>query len=446
MSNALANVYSFGNKLRNNLKALLTDPVNHLASQANIWAADMNRALDSPATAYRRAGGVMADDPSTVAAANREQERMTAALMGTAPGFVGMTAWHGSPHKFDRFDSSKIGTGEGAQAYGHGLYLAENQGVADSYRRTLTAGVPDVYVNGRRLSGGALNTAANQLAETKDVITRDDLRRHLTDRLADAIDSTSPYAAAHAKELREALKKLQGAKEVRVDFDGAGGALYKVDLPDEMVARMLDWDKPLSQQSPEVMAALQNSGVLESAIKQGGFYPQDVTSGLMEGRHIFPAKRSPKGPEEALRAAGIPGIRYLDEGSRNTALLPHFDVVRKSDGATVMQVIEGGEKRPDIAKLTASGEFELRGPVDKRTRNFVIFPGEENALRILERNGMTLADMAGQSGKIDSRLLAALGLGSAAAVAGNSLLNSGKKKMEDAKKARQQAIEKAEEK
>jgi hypothetical protein len=54
--------------------------------------------------------------------------------------------------------------------------------------------------------------------------------------------------------------------------------------------------------------------------------------------------------------------------------------------------------------------------------------------------------MTGQSGKIDSRLLAALGLGSAAAVAGNSLLNSGKKKMEDAKKARQQAIDKAEEK
>jgi hypothetical protein len=49
-------------------------------------------------------------------------------------------------------------------------------------------------------------------------------------------------------------------------------------------------------------------------------------------------------------------------------------------------------------------------------------------------------------GFVNPRLLAALGLGSAAAVAGNSLLNSGKKKMEDAKKARQQAIEKAEKK
>jgi hypothetical protein len=49
-------------------------------------------------------------------------------------------------------------------------------------------------------------------------------------------------------------------------------------------------------------------------------------------------------------------------------------------------------------------------------------------------------------GFVNPRLLAALGLGSAAAFAGNSLLNSGKQKMEDAKKARQQAIDKAEEK
>ena len=43
---------------------------------------------------------------------------------------TGAIVWHGSPHKFDTFDRSKIGTGEGAQAYGHGLYLAEAPDVA----------------------------------------------------------------------------------------------------------------------------------------------------------------------------------------------------------------------------------------------------------------------------------------------------------------------------
>ena len=55
-------------------------------------------------------------------------------MMGTtAPGDVpppGIVAYHGSPHSFDQFDTSKIGTGEGAQAYGHGLYFAGNEGVA----------------------------------------------------------------------------------------------------------------------------------------------------------------------------------------------------------------------------------------------------------------------------------------------------------------------------
>jgi hypothetical protein len=49
-------------------------------------------------------------------------------------------AFHGSPHTFDQFDLSKIGTGEGAQAYGHGLYFAQNENIARSYRDDLSGG------------------------------------------------------------------------------------------------------------------------------------------------------------------------------------------------------------------------------------------------------------------------------------------------------------------
>jgi hypothetical protein len=35
-------------------------------------------------------------------------------------------------------DTTKIGTGEGAQAYGHGLYFADSEGVARSYRDKLS--------------------------------------------------------------------------------------------------------------------------------------------------------------------------------------------------------------------------------------------------------------------------------------------------------------------
>lgn len=49
-----------------------------------------------------------------------------------------LEAYHGSPHIFDRFSLDAIGTGEGAQAYGHGLYFADLKGVAKDYRDELT--------------------------------------------------------------------------------------------------------------------------------------------------------------------------------------------------------------------------------------------------------------------------------------------------------------------
>lgn len=46
---------------------------------------------------------------------------------------AGMVVFHASPHQFSKFDMSKIGTGEGAQAFGYGLYFAENPKIAGSY-------------------------------------------------------------------------------------------------------------------------------------------------------------------------------------------------------------------------------------------------------------------------------------------------------------------------
>ena len=63
---------------------------------------------------------------------------------------AGAIVWHGSPYRFDKFDASKIGTGEGAQAYGHGLYLAESPDVAKSYRDVL-GGLDKRYEYGGRV-------------------------------------------------------------------------------------------------------------------------------------------------------------------------------------------------------------------------------------------------------------------------------------------------------
>lgn len=47
-------------------------------------------------------------------------------------------AWHGSPHNFDEFDLGAIGSGEGNQAHGWGLYFAKDKKVSKLYKEVLS--------------------------------------------------------------------------------------------------------------------------------------------------------------------------------------------------------------------------------------------------------------------------------------------------------------------
>jgi hypothetical protein len=68
-----------------------------------------------------------------------DRGEMAGRARGAKPGTQYKAAFHGSPHEFEKFDSSKLGTGEGAQAYGHGLYFSDKQEVAEFYRKTISA-------------------------------------------------------------------------------------------------------------------------------------------------------------------------------------------------------------------------------------------------------------------------------------------------------------------
>ena len=241
-----------------------------------------------------------------------------------------MVVWHGSPHKFDRFDASKIGTGEGAQAYGHGLYLAEARDVAKSYADEL--GQLEILHNGRRVGVFDKDPAANAAHQIR--ATGGDIEKAIK-------RAQSLYTGAWKDNVVNEIKRL-GPGEVS---ENVAGNLYKVDLPDEKIARMLDWDRPFSQQAPEVRKALQSAGVVGK---------DDWLISGMRGREVYnraswgaPVKLPLNQADDQiyaaqrLREAGIPGIRYLDRGSRGAG---------------------------------------------KGTSNFVVFPGGEDALTILERN------------------------------------------------------------
>jgi hypothetical protein len=223
-------------------------------------------------------------------------------------GLLGLhTVYHGSPYKFDKFDASKIGTGEGAQAYGHGLYFAESPDVAKSY-----ASMGDAYMKIDGTPYKATTTASDAGPGNYAAAA---LSRFPNDKKA-ALEWLGDAAPKEAKAM------VRRAKSVEV----AGGATYKVDVPDEAIGKMLDWDKPLSQQPESVRKAL-NSAVkkMESWEDEGvGFalQPRNFKYNTDEptGETIYSALSEWLGnkadPAAALRKLGIPGIRYLDGGSR----------------------------------------------------------------------------------------------------------------------------------
>ena len=80
-------------------------------------------------------------------------------------------AYHGTPHRFDTFSTDKIGTGEGAQAHGWGLYFAENKDVSEAYREGLLRGRPIKIIteNGKPIDEdlvwGIFNTTSDSIKD-----------------------------------------------------------------------------------------------------------------------------------------------------------------------------------------------------------------------------------------------------------------------------------------
>lgn len=260
----------------------------------------------------------VAKAPQIAAGINRMAEN--AMVPRTMNPQTGAVVWHGSPHKFDAFDASKIGTGEGAQAYGHGLYLADEKAVAQGYRDKLSG---NGYFSGDGnyfMKNDSKGTFHKYDSKTKD---------------AALINEAEFYKDAPA-------------------------SLYKVDLPDEHIAKMLDWDKPLSGQAQamdSLGAALDQTRLGNSlGVYKGKIPTVSLTSdrafggsqGEAAGSDLYRALSNASTHEEAaalLRKQGIPGIRYLDGGSRGA-------------GAG--------------------------------SSNYVLFPGNENLLSILDRNGQAV--------------------------------------------------------
>lgn len=204
-----------------------------------------------------------------------------------------ITTWHGSPHTFPptannplgEFDPMKVGTGEGAQAYGVGAgYLAEAKKLAEGYAEDLTKMRVQAAQSQLNKYGGSVDDAIG--AARKEIGRLKSL--NLTPETGAA--KRDSLIAGQGEKLTELMAyKNQGSMNK--------GNLYKVDLPDEHVAKMLDYDKPINEQSPYILEALGRAGINNESSALAG-----------------PMAR---GQESHLAKHGITGIRYLDAASRD---------------------------------------------------------------------------------------------------------------------------------
>ena len=325
----LGEIYSFGNRTRNKLRGLLDDPKGYLQQTADQTANTLRDMTGANETAQQFAlrDKINAGDKNALAQYRNLEKTIQNKLFDVAlnfnPAAVGMTAWHGSPHKFDKFDLAKIGTGEGAQAYGHGAYLAEAKDVGKEYQLAL-GNKPSAVDD---FAGFEAQAAfAKHGGNTKKAIAWLEDRKKLTD---DAKQFLMP--GAYEKQIgvyNEAIRRIQSG-----EVSKEAGYLYKTDIPDEAVARFLDWDKPLSQQAPEVQAALAKSPVKYGVLQgnkpvgdafygplSGGTIYKDMTRLIDDGPNISRGSTNLTGQDamvsQHLAELGIPGIRYLDSGSR----------------------------------------------------------------------------------------------------------------------------------
>ena len=282
--------------------------------------------------------------------------------------------FHGTPHRgIEQFSTDKIGTGEGAQAYGWGLYMASRREVAEFYRKKLTPGGDALRIDGKKpefdmgapgglpatQDGALTNKAILMLQEAQSSSGLDKVLARYAD----------PAVAARARQL------LTRATWV------PAGQLYEAEIPEDDT--MLHWDKPLSEQPEKVRDALAKDADFKDKNTLRGMRDRYGASGNADptGEQIYNhatlsfhafdgglADGTPAGASKYLASLGIKGIKYLDgtsrsagEGSYNYVIFDgsdakitktHFSLADKAR-AVAAGKIPGGQLFADMAVKTA---------------------------------------------------------------------------------------------
>lgn len=268
-------------------------------------------------------------------------------------------AFHGSPHNFDEFSADKIGTGEGAQAYGHGLYFAEEEGVARTYRDELSP----------KAKGRMYEVSID--ADPDDFIDWD---QPITKKQADA-------AFASLGDVRPVKLRSGHYGLTMVGKDGSGKIIQGVNeatAEDALRMLRLSFDELTGKNADALLAGIHGDKAIAA---------------------------------RALSDAGVPGIKYLDQGSRGTSGGELIDTFQK-DGKWFSKIrvknrAGAGFSEPTDTFTTSAphatkeaAEEWAQSKINQGTRNYVVF--DPRLVKIVKKYGVAGALTAGLLNELEA--------------------------------------------
>lgn len=210
-------------------------------------------------------------------------------------------AYHGSPYTFDHFDLGAIGTGEGAQGHGWGLYFAQDKQIDKTYKDTLSHhmyGDNDLQFNEEALNKlySTLSDKAHTEADyDKLSVIENILITHTED---DVLDNSDEMFDA------EAIKWWKTQRERYLNKEYKESTLFEVDIPEDDV--LLDEKRNINEQPKKVQQAVRKMyrslGYKTSALK------------YVTGKEFYDTVAAEKGGQkeasEFINEHGIKGITY----------------------------------------------------------------------------------------------------------------------------------------
>jgi hypothetical protein len=301
--------------------------------------------------------------------------------------------YHGSPHDFEAFSSEHIGSGEGAQSYGHGLYFAENRDVASQYHAKFLAD------QSKRTIPPEVMSALREMDYLGFENAREAMKGIRSEKLSghdwkDVWDGHQPQAATHAKVIDNYLS---------ADAPPKPASLYRVRI-NANKDHFLDWDKPLSEQGQFVQKALlehPDPMIAGTAAKWGHDIPamySRIAQRLGGERELgpegtkYPVNYSNEAKASAaLSEVGIPGIKYLDQGSRprTVALNEKATMGVRAKIASLKEELTHKDDPGILPAFARSREADIaaleKSIGENPTRNFVLF--NDKLAEITHKNG-----------------------------------------------------------